>query len=677
MTPRNDDVNAEKQVKPDAANGDSGNTGGPREPIVQTGGQADEGKEQTPIDKGKPTVEPESTDTTGGVTLPEAGLRDKRNPFWPIVLILAVFGVVGYFTFSDMFKSHQRITVYFEDLHGLRVGSPLEHRGDQIGEVVEIERPSDLGRRKVVIELIDDPNIVKLLCRDGNEFFISRFSADHLQLKGVTKVIRGPGITVRLGSPEGQNRDEFQGSNSLPPDPRVAWNSVRVTITFTNVQGLTEGALVMDRGRETGVVEKVIPDTEGDTVTVTVAFFTTDPATCSYVRESTRYFINKAKLSTRGVEGDASTVLYGSHLVVVPDPLNSNAKIVSAFRGRQESPPEYLPRMGEKQVILESSVWLPPDTPVVFRGELAGYVMSVQQASDSNSFYLMVRIYPSMQPQICEKTVFFVPAKFKGQLFKARGLFDWEGPRFEVPDPQMLLRPAIEFRTPANSGKSFTFESTRPSYTLHPEPKEEWLQWNSSIPVDDATATAVKVKFPQPLAAKFHWREAWKPLISWRKYEGMVLPVGSGVIGPVELLKPDTAEKSLTSVTFQIGGVNRSRHKPTYIDLGNGLCYMQLELDEKTERMSQTDLASVKDPVDCWIVTNADQPKALAAAKLTASNAQWSVEANSGYQASWHGAPVVCRDRSSPAFGKVIGIFLVGKNGASIALFSKNIEQSL
>lgn len=654
--------------------------------IDQDAGAGAEGK-PSPAAQVDPAVNPQSRstaavaphDTQPADSVPTAGLRKKRRTLWPTLVIVAMVGIVGFLTFYDRMRPHERITVTFEDLHGLHVGSPLEHRGDQIGEIVEIERSSDLTRRKVVVELIDDAQIRDRLRRNGNEFFVSRFASDRMQLKGVTKVIRGPSIVVRLGSAEGDFRKQFDGSDAMPPDPRVSWNSVRATVTFANVQGLAEGAFVMDRGQEIGVVEKVLRENDSDLLKVSIAFFCTEADGCPYVREGTRYFVNKAKLTTKGVEGDASTLLYGAHVVAIPDPAITSGKPVLRFAGDSDAPPEHLPRTGEKQLVLESASWLPPDTPIFYRGDLAGYVLRVQQASDSNSFYVVVRIYPAAVPQVCEKTVFFMQAKMKAQLFKSHGLFSWEGPRVEIPDPQLLLRPAIEFRTPPNSGKKAAFEAgMKPAYTLYPEPKEEWMKWTSSIPIEEpAGQPRAQVSFPQAVQAKFHWRESWKPLISWHKHEGLVLPVQSGVIGPVAVLKPTVAEAGVVKPTFEVGGVAIARKAPSYLDLGPGVCFMPLELSQKVQRCPSGQFASVSQPVDCWVVTNPDQPKAIAAAKLTGSGNQWTVNPDAGFQSDWHGAPVLCRDRSNAAFGKVIGVFIIGKDAktATVSLFPEGVER--
>lgn len=629
------------------------------------------------------TAQPDKAQPRGTI-LPRAGLRKKKSTLWPTLVILALVGIVGFFVAHDRWKPRERITVWFNDIHSLRVGSPVEHLGDQVGEIVEVGHPDDLSRRKVVIELVPDKQIVERMQKQGNHFFVSRFSSDRLQLKGVTKVIRGPSIVVRLGDPAAPVQTEFEGSDGMPPDPRLAWNSVRTTIYFTHVQDMKEGAFVTDRGQEVGVVEKIKAEDNSDYVKVSVAFFETDPAKCRYIREETRYFINKAKLTTRGVEGDASTVLYGAFVAVIPDPCHPDAKIAQSFYGQWGSPPEHLPRIGEKQVTLETSQWIAPDTPLFYRGDLAGYVHSIRQSSDSNSFYAAVRVYPSAVPQVCENSVFFFQQKLKAQLFKTgRNIFDIQGPKFEIPDPQLLLRPAIEFRTPPDSGKPHRFaEPAKPAFTLHAEPKEDWLKWNSSIPLDEPKAGPDQpaVKFPRPASAKFHWREAWKALISWRKYEGMVLPVPGGVIGLKELLEPDVAEKNIRKATFEIAGAARTRPAtPEYKDLGGGIRFMRLDLEDSVARCPASQLAAVAAPVDIWVVTDPDLPRAVAAAKLSAAGDRWNVAADAGFQPNWHGAPVVCRDRSSPAYGKVIGIFVVGDKGKSgaVALFGADIAKQL
>lgn len=614
-------------------------------------------------------------------SLEKAALRKRKRVLWPSLVIVALVGIVGFFVAYDQMKPRERITVWFSDIHGLRVGSPVEHLGDQVGEVVEIAHPDDLSRRRIVIELVPDATIVDRVRRQGNSFYISRFASDNLQLKGVTKVIRGPSIVLRLGDPSAPPQSEFEGSQELPPDPRVGWNSVRTTVHFPWVYRLPEGAVVADRGTDVGIVEEVTLDHGSGRVKVRLAFFETDPERCPYVRESTRYFINNWRLTTKGPEGDASTALYGAHIAVVPDTLARNARIAESFQGNSQAPPEHLPQVGEKQVVLDSATWVSPDTPVFYRGNLAGYVHSVRQASDSNSFYAVVRIYPGAVPQVCEKTVFFFQKKLRAQLFSANGAFDWQGPRFEIPDPQLLLRPAIEFRTPTDSGNAFGFDSPeKPSFQLHAEPKDEWLQWTSSIAIEERGAPdRPQVRFPRPVSAKFHYRKAWQALVSWRKHEGLTLPVPGGVIALKELVEPEFAESDMRKVTFEIAGLARPRGTPDIVDLGGGIRHMRMDLQEELPRCPLDQLASIDRPVDIWVVTDPDHPKAIAAAKLRLSGDRLTVASDAGFHTGWHGAPVLCRDPRNAAYGKVIGLFVVAEDGktGAVALLAPDAREKL
>lgn len=406
--------------------------------------------------------------------IPMAGLRKRRKTLWANLLVFTLMGIVFACWWGYTSKHGKHVKVTFQDIHGLHVGSPVELDGDQIGEVVKIDRAHDLARRTLVIELIGESSVADLICRKSTSFSVSRFDSEHLQFKGVTKIVRGPSVVVTLGDPKAAFADELTGSEAMPPDPKISWNSIRKPAFFSHVRGLKAGAPIRYRGVDVGVVESVEPAPGTNYIKVDLAYFETDPKECALIGKHTRLYINMAEISVRGVEGDIGTAIYGAYVDVVPDPYYSNDEPAEKFFGSSDPTPQCFPRIGEKQIVLDSERWLESDAPVYHHGELAGYVLSVRASKEKKDKYdVILRVYPEFQEKIFQESVFFVQPKFKIQAFKSNSLLrgDIEGPKIEITDPRLLLRGALEFTNPPEAKKPFAFKSPeRASFVLLQEP---------------------------------------------------------------------------------------------------------------------------------------------------------------------------------------------------------------
>jgi hypothetical protein len=461
----------------------------------------------------------------------------------------------------------------------------------------------------------------------------------------------------------------------------VRWDSVRVSVYWADVHGLRASAPVRAGGSQVGDVERIEYEPKSGLVRADLVFFTTDWDTCPYAREGTRYYPNMARLGPRGLEGEASTALYGAHVDVIPDPLHNRGHIVDEFRGIDSPPPMYRPRAGEREIALQCERAVPADTPVHYFGELAGYVHTAKQMSDSKSWDLRVRVYPRFQPLIRSGsngkpgTVFFLEKGLEAN-------FSWLGGRLEV-DPsamlrQAMLRQAVEFRTKQDAGRPVSYSVSRPPrFQLHLEPEDEWLEWKASVPIEASDAAAVRasqVPKPRPLRAVYKWRHRLQPLVSWRSYEGLVLPIGNGVLGPTEVLKPSVDEEKTTRAEFKVGGKSYPRGKPRYRTVAPALVFMELDLPADTPRWPIAHVAHVSRPVDIWVAVAPGDMRAISRNSLTRTNHFWEINKNVGCLPSWHGAPAI--DRRS---GKVVGVLLCSKgpDEAVVAPFSPEIMQSL
>jgi ABC-type transporter Mla subunit MlaD len=432
-----------------------------------------------------------------------------------------------------------RCKVQFLNTFGLQVGAQILSDGRVVGSVEEIE-PHPEGA--VVHCVFFDSNGSYNL--EGSRYYLSRFAAQRLEVQGVETALRGVQLVVLPGT--GKNLVALhRGSLEMPPDPRVRVNAPRLVLRWTNTQGLAARAPVLWQGVHVGEVESIQEAGAGREHLVTLVFFSEDT---KYRMATARYYINLASINSRGLQGEASTVLKGAHVDVVLDPLGT-AAVVNDLRGFEGPPPRNLPEHGEAELVLNSPVWLEADSPLLNRRQVVGYVLRCERATDNRSYFATLRVYPRAQELVKHNSVFFLPPKVQASLFSRDG-WSLRGPKLEVPDLHSFLMAGIEFRTPPEGGQAIRY-SPAPRYELNLEPKPEWLIWQ-----DDPAPAAQVIAAPSMVTAELSWRRGRIGFST--KASGQAVAIGNTLIGPKPFLAPELkaneTEQNLYRNVFTVNG---------------------------------------------------------------------------------------------------------------------------
>ena len=253
----------------------------------------------------------------------------------------------------------------------------------------------------------------------------------------------------------------------------------------------------------------------------------------------------------------------------------------------------------------------------------------------------------------------------------------WSGAELQM-DPQEMLRQPIEFRTPQDCGPPVDLAGNT-QFRLHLQPKDDWLEWKSSLPVGPDPAPEGHAGLPRPLGVQFQWRRAYRPLVSWEKTHGLALPLAHGLLAPTELLRPRVSEASLARVSFRVDGKLYPRKSPRYREVSPGLTFMELTLQTSSAAWPLSEIAHAPQPVDVWVLVAPGDRRAIDRSRLRAARGRWQVDRVVGCQQQWHGAPVVSRDRTAPSYRKVIGVLCCpdGADSARVVPFPHDVADRL
>lgn len=144
-----------------------------------------------------------------------------------------------------------KVTLRFQEGHGLKPGDALRNRGIDVGRVVSVELDNDLAGVEVHAELAP---AAKALAREGTRFWIVRPTVDVTGISGLDTAVGSKYIAVAPGASQtGQARFEFTGVET-PPIDGVDSSGLELVLRSTERYGINPGAPVSWRGVEVGRV---------------------------------------------------------------------------------------------------------------------------------------------------------------------------------------------------------------------------------------------------------------------------------------------------------------------------------------------------------------------------------------------------------------------------------------
>ena len=144
-----------------------------------------------------------------------------------------------------------KVTLRFQEGHGLKPGDALRNRGIDVGRVVSVGLDNDLAGVEVHAEFAP---AAKALAREGTRFWIVRPTVDVTGISGLDTAVGSKYIAVAPGASQtGQAQFEFTGVET-PPIDGVDSSGLELVLRSAERYGINPGAPVSWRGVEVGRV---------------------------------------------------------------------------------------------------------------------------------------------------------------------------------------------------------------------------------------------------------------------------------------------------------------------------------------------------------------------------------------------------------------------------------------
>jgi hypothetical protein len=560
-----------------------------------------------------------------------------------VILVLITIGSTG-----------PQITVRFSDGYGVKPGDRLRHRGIEVGEVVAVDLDPELQGVLITMELLP---AAEAIAREGSRFWIERPRISLSRITGLETVVGAKSVGVLPGPPDGPKVYDFEGLES-PPLFQDA-DSVEITVQFQNGYGLAAGDLVKHRGIVIGEVASVELDPKFQGVEVRVRLI---GSATGLARAGSQFWVERPQVTIAEIRG-LDTLVAGRYLAVVPGPMDGEPR--REFVGLEAAPAGEL-AVGGLEIVLQGSAkhGMEPGTPVMYRGQQVGQIISVGLAHDSASVDARAYIQPEFRDLVRDNTRFWSNSGFRMKL----GL---SGLEFGTDTLSNLALGGVAFATPTTAGSPVT---TGKRFELADQPENGWLEWEPRIAVGTGLLRE-GLSYPTPQRVTLRWTEKILGFSRTKRMQGWVLPLDEGrfLLGPTDLLSP--AADAEGDTILEVGGrelVITSENVQAMQNLSlypTGAEPLLPESAWSNDRMrTPADLEStilVADP------QTAKLPLPTERLSQAENRGEWLVDASVPLDASWHGGCLI-----SIKDGRLIGIVLANQSPVRIATIPRNLNVS-
>lgn len=534
-----------------------------------------------------------------------------------------------------------RITLRFEQGHGLKPGNALQHRGIEVGEVISVQLDAASSGVAVNVEL--QPQ-AKPLAREGSQFWIVRPRVSLMRITGLDTVVGARYLSVQPGPDGAPPQFDFDGLET--PLTLIDSQAVDISIQFHDGHGLAVGDQVRHRGIVVGEVTSVDLNADFSGVSVQVRLAAT---AARLARAGTQFWVERPTVNVAEVRG-LDTLVGGRYLAVQPGAANSDAQ--TEFEGLASAPAGELPE-GGLELVLEATTrgGLKRGVPVLYRGLPIGRVFSVGLASDAATVDARAWIESPYRHLVRDNTRFWTMSGIDVSV----GL---SGVQVSADSLSSIMLGGVSLATPDAPGQPV---STGHRFLCASEAEDEWLVWQPRLALG-AGRLPNGAQLPVPVRASVRWEERVFGFRRDRQRSGWILPLADGrLFGPTDLLTP--MKDALDGKTTLEAGGRSIALADAARDFGRVAVLTTTEpFADPGTGWSIERLKFASEATDCLIVTSGIEPLSIAAARLTATETGWTIDPAVPLTEDHHGACVVSRES-----GHVLGLVIIEAGTATVA----------
>lgn len=358
------------------------------------------------------------------------------------------------------------------EIAALDPGAPILHRGVIAGAVIEKTIDAD---RNAVLRAVVSAEFAPLVRRNSRFWRIDGASLElgpggiDVGIEGIETLVQG-GIAFDTFGEQLDPAENGATFALLPREAVARCVSEPIRISAEDGGGLTPGVTQLRfRGVPVGIVESVTP-TENH-VEITARFETGNER---FQREGASFAIVRPRVSLDGVSG-LETLLTGPYIECLP---GSGSREVRDFVA--EPPVEVEEEAAEiaddaagrlEIVLTAGTTRVSPDAPVYYRGITVGKVLE-KRLSGNGEVDLVVAIDRGYAHLVHAGSKFWEIGSIKASIG-----FLWV--KVDAAPLPALTLGGITFANPAEMGAP---AKSGQRFTLHAEPRREWLRWNSVPP---------------------------------------------------------------------------------------------------------------------------------------------------------------------------------------------------
>jgi paraquat-inducible protein B len=260
-------------------------------------------------------------------------------------------------------------------------GAPVYYRGAIVGRVVG-QRVHDDDQVSIHVD-IDAEH--KDLIHSSTRFWLVPATRVTIGPGGISIDFSGIGTLIQGAVAFDSFAKEGEGELQVDSFPLFANEALaraqgpEIEVAFEDGRGLVAGRTRVDYlGYSVGLVTSVRPDFSGGKIVAGIQFHEPREA---WTKEGTLFTLVRAKIGLEGIAG-LETLLTGAYIALQPGPGSAGQ---TKFAGRNLLEEEWnlsLPKQGKRVLLLSDRVnEVRQDTPVLYRGLVAGRVESLEPAA--------------------------------------------------------------------------------------------------------------------------------------------------------------------------------------------------------------------------------------------------------------------------------------------------------
>lgn len=425
----------------------------------------------------------------------------------------------------------------------------------------------------------------------------------------------------------------------------VSGSGTEIEVHAERGHGIGAGDALRYRGITVGEITDVRLEPDLSRVSLRVRLH---PTASGIAREGSRFWVVRPHLSLEGVQG-LETIVGARYLSVLPGPREAARR--RDFVALDEPPVAEHVEPAGLQFVIESPArfGLAPGAAIHYRGVRVGTLLDVRLASDATSVELRAYVRAPYVQLVREDTRFWEMGGLEVDLGWVRGL------KIEVDSLRALLVGGLTMATPPSPGAPVT-DGHR--FALALDPKPEWLEWRTALPVGAREASA-QASLPELVPAELSWKSSGL-LRRSKTRSGWLLPVPGGLLGPADLLSPEADARDDAMLEI-LGERLPLTAEPELTQAG--LAFLAFDHPELSP-WPEARVAASSAARDCLLVIDSTQsPLAVAASRLIPIPIEggWRIENGPDLDPTWHGAAAVSRDT-----GELMGLLLLNERAARI-----------